>query len=360
MTDIVGDDLLEASWVHDWQQDALTATWSGEWPERLSEVLDERWAEWRDATEDERTEWLTGFLATELLWITKEQDTRLTPLDGRYGERAEWLPPVLDVRFPEWTTAIAEVLVGKLDELLAVAELAWVNEEQEQDLDTLVELRGDWHEWLPVELDTQWPEWLQSTSEHLGPWLDELVPTLVLPVDAVSVEALTWVSDAQATQLNELHETRGDWRDWLPAELDEQWAQWRDALADDLGPWLDQLIPGLVLPVDVIGVDTLSWVTGEQSAVLESLRPVRGEWHDWLPLELDASAPRWRDTAPEDLPGLLDGLMADLAPAEEVTAALVTDALVTRLENDPEFARLVEQLSEEELAEVIATAAGTE
>ncbi len=61
---------------------------------------------------------------------------------------------------------------------------------------------------------------------------------------------LSWVTPQQQQQLAVLRDSRGDWRDWLPGQLDGMWTQWRDADADVLPGWLDQWMPTLVQAAD--------------------------------------------------------------------------------------------------------------
>lgn len=65
-----------------------------------------------------------------------------------------------------------------------VTEFEWVTEEQRTQLNELWEVRGDWRQWLPDELTSRWPEWPHSTDDVLTPWLDELIPSLILPAEA--------------------------------------------------------------------------------------------------------------------------------------------------------------------------------
>ena len=121
-------------------------------------------------------------------WVNPEQRSRLESIYG-----GEWGEP-LDVQLTDtygedWYTDNEEPqLVELLDQLLAqignavpnVSDLAWLTDVQVGQLEQLAASRGDFHEWFPIELDNAWPEWRQSTPDVIGPWLDGLIPSLVL------------------------------------------------------------------------------------------------------------------------------------------------------------------------------------
>jgi hypothetical protein len=61
-----------------------------------------------------------------------------------------------------------------------------------------------------------------------------------------SVVDLAWVTPPQQEQFAALAQARGDWRGWLPGQLDTMWGEWRTATPDVLAGWLDQWMPTLV------------------------------------------------------------------------------------------------------------------
>ena len=349
-------DVRDAPWIGERQLEALRTAWGDDWATQLGERIDEERSDWADLDDDARAGWLTEYIAENLLWITATQDGHLRPLEERYGARGEWLPGTFDVVWPGWRTAEPDQLGGLLDRVIGVAYLTWISDEQAGQLDTLWEVRGDWREWLPGELDERWPQWLQADPATLGPWLDQLLPFLVVPADVVDVEDLAWLSAEQTAHLDGLAEVRGDWRSWLPRELDERWPDWRRSTPDVVGPYLDGLLPFLVLPVDAVDVEGLAWVTDEQQAVLLTMRELRGDWHDWLPRKLDAVEPNWRNMTAEELPAVLDRLLPEFVSAEDQAAAALAEGVTTEFTNNPEFAALLEGLDENDIAEVLQRA----
>lgn len=134
------------------------------------------------------------------------------------------------------------------------------------------------------------------------------------------VESLEWVAEEQQERLAELSQLRGGWHEWLPAELDGRWPDWRASTEDTLSPWLDQVLDellGVTAPVGTAEVEpatgedvtSLRWVTKEQQAYLQQMAAVRGDWQNWLPLELDAVWPDWRQSDAETLEVWLDSLL---------------------------------------------------
>ncbi|TDP92085.1 hypothetical protein [Labedaea rhizosphaerae] len=251
-------------WVAQDHRDKLSgglSAWGDEWPEHLSRVLDRQWPDWPAAGDAARQEWLDARIeALPLGWVTEDQRTRLAGIaDGR-GEWREWLPGQLDEWWPGWDQSTPDELVPWLDQALAALqhtegtanprELGWLTADQQTFLESLSDLRGDWHDWLPGQLDEWWPGWDRSTPDELVPWVNEALPSLTAQESGVDtgVEDLAWLTEQHRTQLDELYEIRGDWAQWLPGELDARWPEWRRSTPDVLGPWLDGILPGLVLP----------------------------------------------------------------------------------------------------------------
>jgi len=194
--------------------------------------------------------------------------------------------------------------------MVAVKELEWVTEEQAAQLNELWEIRGEWREWLPAELDERWPEWTGATADELTSWLDELLPVLVMPADATDVRDLAWISSEQQAQLDWLWEVRGDWREWLPGELDGRWAEWTTATPEVLSSWLDTVIADLLLPPDASG-------------------------------EQDGSGEQDASPSPEQA-------------AEQVVAQVATPALTALIEENPELAGMPPEVLRELLGQVVA------
>jgi hypothetical protein len=144
------------------------------------------------------------------------------------------------------------------------------------------------------------------------------------------VEDLEWVSEQQQIQLAELTPQRGEWREWLPAEFDERWPEWRGSTEDVLAPWLDVVI-GLLLTGGAETVETddeqlaggpasLDWVTAEQVTRLEQITG-GGDWREWLVGNLDTTWPDWRYSDGETLTGWLGDWLSVPASAETADVA---------------------------------------
>lgn len=97
------------------------------------------------------------------------------------------------------------------------------------------------------------------------------------------VDGLGWVTNQQQAQLNELWEIRGDWRDWLPGELDARWPGWRDAgegpeREAELVADLDNLISMLVLPSGLEAEDLAQINATVIDPVLQEIYQELAEW----------------------------------------------------------------------------------
>jgi hypothetical protein len=212
--------------------------------------------------------------------VTQAQEAWLEQLREERGEWRDWLPIELDERWPAWRESDGASLTGYLDGLqpefvVAAADpasseaadpLGWLTADQQARLDSLTAGRGPWHEWLPGQLDSWWPEWSSSDPATLQSWFESVLASLV-PEDtgddrtvaqagegSSDPSDLKWVTPAQAGQLDDLHEIRGDWHEWLPVELDRL-GSWRQSAPEDLAPWLDSLIPTFVLPTDSVDIE---------------------------------------------------------------------------------------------------------
>jgi hypothetical protein len=189
-------------------------------------------------------------------------------------------------------------------------------------------------------------------------------------------EDLEWVTQQQEVQLEQSRSVRGEWRDWLPGQLDTFWPEWRSSDAPTLAPWLDSLLPSLgsaeaveseaveseseseaeAVEAAAVDVSDLSWVTAEQSTQLDQLHEIRGDWHEWLPVELDRIG-EWRYSSPGALAQWLESIIPTFVmPAEAVTesdAEALTATLTEALQGDAEMAAIVANLSPEELAALL-------
>lgn len=170
-----------------------------------------------------------------------------------------------------------------------VEGLHWVTEQQE------AWLSGEWGDEWPVYLRdwlaSVWPEWEQAGDEDRQQWLDSQVPVADGGAEAgAGVADLSWVRPEQVAQLNELWEVRGDWREWLPVELDGRWAEWRWSTPEELAPWLDGLLPGLVLPPEAADIvdNIISPAMAELYAQLPQLAYELGITVDELTAEMNA------------------------------------------------------------------------
>lgn len=181
----------------------------------------------------------------ECEWVTPEQRVRLDELRAEYGDWPEWVPAELDDTWPGWRDAQPNELTQWLDARLN-AGLSWVTDTQQAQLNELWEIRGDWREWLPVELDTHWPDWKTSTPQELAGWLDGLIPMLVMPAEEAT-DRFGWVTDTQQGQLAAAYP--GDWRAPLTEQLDSRWGPgWDDNPDSHKQAWLDDLLPTLAMP----------------------------------------------------------------------------------------------------------------
>lgn len=243
-----------------------------------------------------------------------------------------------------------------------VSDLAWVTTAQRDALAAVVAKRGLLATWLPAELDKAWSQWRESTAEQLVPWLDGWIPTLVAAA-APPVTELGWVTERQRAALA----GRGPLAGWLPGELDKAWARWRESTAEQLATWLDGWLPTLLAAAPAPEQQSpttpeksttdvpeepdpwkLGWVTESQRTQLDELVEVRGDWHEWLPIELtNRIGPDWPQLRSAELVSLLDdfvGLLnlpyADMFEEidqfmDDVAAKAVEKGLGDYFENTP-------------------------
>ncbi|WBQ03473.1 hypothetical protein [Kribbella sp. CA-293567] len=169
----------------------------------------------------------------------------------------------------------------------------WVGEEQERYLadSSSSAWQGNWPEHLGRYLDHSWPNWQQEDDERRRDWLDERVRSI----------ALGWIDSEQRGRLDTLAATHGDWRDWLPIQLDQWWPDWSRSTPGELAAWfagaMDGLVPRQVAapPATATAANPLDlgWLTAEQRTQLDTLTPVRGDWGNWLPAQMDEWWPDW-------------------------------------------------------------------
>lgn len=273
-------------WITVEQESMLVAAFGDStWPQELRLRLDEIWPEWQRADETARQEWLTTDLddtrrtgtaevtdVTDLAWLTEAQRSELARYESAYGSVGQWLPVRLDEWWPTWRAAQPDTLADYLDQCLPtltaeaapqvepdVRDLSWLTPEHHEQLTTLAATRGDWRKWLPEQLTAWWEQWPSATPEELVPWLDGWLPTLVADqAGAAAAEtvpdprALGWVTPQIAAGLDELTEIRGDWRTWLPAELDQRVPGWESMDTTALVQQVDTLVGILVVPADAV------------------------------------------------------------------------------------------------------------
>jgi hypothetical protein len=292
-------DAEEFRWVSEEQEryleDSSTSAWQREWPEYLGRYLDYTWSGWRQEDDDRRREWL--------------------------------------------------------DERIETIALGWLSDDQRNQLYSLASERGDWQEWLPQQLDQWWPDWAKAAPDALSTWFESALPGLLPPSDPVASSplqadprSLDWLTDGHRDQLDTLIASYGDWRQWLPTQMDQWWPDWVQADSAQLTTWFDGALQSLVQPsvadpgaasspalgpegiaeegasgggpataetalVTEVEPTNLDWITEAQQTELEGLDPIRGDWRDWLPAELDSRWRDWRGSAPEHLTARLDTLL---------------------------------------------------
>jgi hypothetical protein len=243
----------------------------------------------------------------------------------------------------------------------------WVTEEQARYLEdsSTSAWQSEWPTYLVRYLDQTWSGWRDETEDHLNEWLEPRVRTV----------GLGWVSAEQRVQLD----TLGDWREWLPVQLDTWWSDWSQADAATLIAWLDQAMPSLMGTPDP-GEETgqvqedlrdLTWVTAAQLTRLEQVDEQdssRGPWRVWLPTQLDEWWPGWDQSDEATMQAwfeqAIESLEAPSVAADEASLAAestpipadeVPDALIAVLrQQNPELDEFDDNELHELLAEVVA------
>ncbi|MEV8374591.1 hypothetical protein AB0P21_17760 [Kribbella sp. NPDC056861] len=290
-------------WVGDEQEryleDSASSAWESSWPEYLGRYLDHSWSGWQQEDDERRRDWLDERVRSIALgWLTTEQRNGLDQLAANRGDWREWVPQQLDQWWPDWSKAGPDELTTWFDSALASLipqpeaappaavvpatdprALGWLTPEQQTQLDTLTVTRGDWHTWLPLQMDEWWAGWEQSDPAQLTTWFESALPSLVAPaVDAAESPAaaeefdprsLDWVTAEQQSSLDEFAEIRGDWREWLAADLDRRREDWTTLPPDELAPWLDLLIPLLALPEADDFLDAILGALDQDEEMLE-------------------------------------------------------------------------------------------
>jgi hypothetical protein len=111
--------------------------------------------------------------------------------------RAELTPAVDDYidTHPELLAAyqaggFALLEAGLADQDGDGAGLGWLTPEQETQLEELQQQRGDWHAWLPGELDLRLPGWIGLGADELRAGLDGFISLLNLPFDPVVTDIM--------------------------------------------------------------------------------------------------------------------------------------------------------------------------
>ncbi|GAA0953217.1 hypothetical protein GCM10009554_57310 [Kribbella koreensis] len=375
-------------------EDSQSSAWEREWPEYFGKYLDQTWPSWENEGDETRQDWVQERIQSIALgWLTPDQRTQLDPLTADRGDWREWLPRQLDEWWPDWSKAAPTELTNWFDSALPsllpqqeaafdARALTWVTAEQAAQLEVHTPTRGDWHQWLPLQMDTWWLDWSTAPADQLTPWLTQALPSLTPTQPTSDPRALDWLTPDQQTHLDSLTPTRGDWRQWLPLQLDTWWPGWTEAPPSQLTPWLDQALLALapedtseaeaaaasgdtgvegtvVDEITAAGTRQLDWVTDEQLVQLDELAKDRGNWHEWVPQELDQRWPGWQSEPDEVLVEWLSTVLSVLrlapdsaADLDQVVDTFVADLLVPSLEQLDRS--LVTELSQAEVEQVLA------
>jgi len=292
---------------------------------------------------------------------------------------AEDIPPETVDRFVQYVEAHCSTPMDVLKQIGESGEdlthvysesLGWVTTDQQTRLDELWEIRGDWREWLPHELDDRWQGWRTSTPDVLSPWLDEVVASLVLSSGATE-EAGSDTPRDESVWAEYMKQWDGDWDgaedtwDDFAARFvyyaPDGWQSTAQELVDYVGSQPDKAaclteVYGItVARSDAVDVRGLAWVTPAQAVQLDELWEIRGDWHDWLPAELDNRSPGWTDSSGDELSARLDELIPNLVSGMNTEDAIndaIRESLREALIQVPEAATL----SDEELQELLEQA----
>jgi len=143
--------------------------------------------------------------------------------------------------------------------------------------------------------------------------------------------SLEWVTPEQQEQLNILWESFGDWRQWLPAQLDDAWPEWRGSTAEVLVPWLNPYI--------------VSWVSSV--TVTPDPTPTEPPVADATPTTADAT-PATADATPATADAAAPAV--DATPAADAAAPAVESPAAGEQAATPEKA-LIEAIVEADLAD---------
>jgi hypothetical protein len=124
-----------------------------------------------------------------------------------------------------------------------------------------------------------------TTESQRNEALTVLIQRWEAETAAAAIASLQWVTEEQQGQLNTLLDTFGDWRQWLPGQLDDAWPDWRSSTAEVLAPWLNPYIASWVSPAPsqaaggVPASDTAvpAAATGVQTAIDEIVKAILEE-----------------------------------------------------------------------------------
>jgi len=121
-------------------------------------------------------------------------------------------------------SAVAQMENGDEAESPAVdvTELEWVTPQQQELLETEVGPdSGDWRVWLPMELDSRWPEWISATPEELTKRLDTLIGLMAVPSSDALIEEADQIANKIDARLDDRPEIAEMMAEFSPEELTE-------------------------------------------------------------------------------------------------------------------------------------------
>jgi hypothetical protein len=278
-------------------------------------------------------------------WVTEDQEGYLknSSTSAWQQEWPEFFGKYLDHIWSGWQQEDDDLRRSWLDERAKAVALGWLRDDQRDQLSTVGSERGDWREWVPIQMDEWWPDWAKASPDELSGWFDSALQGLFPEAEAeadpeplADPRGLEWLTEVQRNQLDTLVAARGDWREWLPLQMDEWWPDWTQADSAQLATWFDGALPSLV-PVQQVAPESVAEPVAEAAEpVIEAAaaeEPVDAEQTAEERLqEFQAIAD---DPAVEGIDReVLDGLLQDpafetrMAEADALIDEAIADALV--------------------------------